>query len=962
MKEAFWGVLIVVLGLFGVVVINIFQNVTVDNDRMYYLIKESTEAAAFDAIDLTYYSLHGDLRIVEDKFVENLTRRFAENTTIGNYRIIINDINEVPPKVSLIIKQPTLMNVLFNIKDNQLRNSEIRNRLNGVIETKYKLQEVLDFLGITEEEWNKYRDGAEIGLDSSGGKVCKTGIARDDMECIPGDIKFIGFEDLSVNKDSCVSDLDDLERKAKYSECECGKWSEEKTETIKATATGSGKTKTYTWRFQKENDIRKIDKSVTADVTIGDCTTDLKIMTPKDMTPVKPANNPNEPSQDNSAYIDCPEGGIKIPIETEVTLHPRYIPPTATNRKLKWESVDTNIIGITYSNPTSACKLNAQGSNCLSKARATANNIGETIVKATSTNNKVGTCKITVWDGTIDSLSCNNISLVAGEKSVIKIDYSPKNASKTDFTYTSSNTTVAKITGNAIQALTAGTSTITMRDPNTGKSNTCTITVTNPSVTVPSGGGSSGGASGAVSSGSWSAWYAIDPVTHQKHYYATEKAAVEAGQKFSNKGGGFQLSEIGYVNSDTGSHKTGDAFSQTTTTSGNSVIYTKTNGVFEATNNTNSSSSSTRVGYTEYVTVFHYKTTVQYNPSSGRNEKVTQKIVDRTYTIDHTPPAPPSGGGGGGGGYYCFTAGTKVQTENGPKNIEDIKVGEKVLSYNELTHETEYKTVETTFVHNKEKEIITIYKIKVNNEIIEATGNHPFYVDGIYKEARELKVGDKLLMKDGSLKEIEEISYYKSNVLVYNIKVEDNHNYYVGEGYLAHNKGGPVKGTGCFIAGTKVQTENGLKNIEDIKVGEKVLSYNENTNSKEYNKVSKTYKHDDNIEDLYEIYYDNEIIKVTSKHPVYVNLKLRNNIILQIPTFEINSNKYNGKQEMYNNYTAYRVYAKNLQIGDYLLGSDGNYHKIIQIKHYEFSNPVYNIEIENNYNYYVGTNGILVHN
>ena len=43
MKEAFWGVLIVLLGLFGIVVVNIFQNVTVDNDRVYYLIKESTE-------------------------------------------------------------------------------------------------------------------------------------------------------------------------------------------------------------------------------------------------------------------------------------------------------------------------------------------------------------------------------------------------------------------------------------------------------------------------------------------------------------------------------------------------------------------------------------------------------------------------------------------------------------------------------------------------------------------------------------------------------------------------------------------------------------------------------------------------------------------------------------------------------------------------------------------------------
>ena len=810
MKEAFWGVLIVVLGLFGVVVINIFQNVTVDNDRMYYLIKESTEAAAFDAIDLTYYSLHGDLRIVEDKFVENLTRRFAENTTIGNYKIIINDINEVPPKVSLIIKQPTLMNVLFNIKDNQLRNSEIRNRVNGVIETKYKLQEVLDFLGITEDEWNKYRDGAEIGLDSSGGRVCKTGIAKDDMECIPGDIKFIGFEDLSVNKDSCVSDLDDLERKAKYSECECGKWSEEKTETIKATATGSGKTKTYTWRFQKESDVRKIDKTVTADVTIGDCTTDLKIMTPRDMTPVKPVNNPNEPSQDNSAYIDCPAGGIKIPIQTEVTLHPRYVPMTATNRKLKWESADTNIIGLTYSNPTSACKLNAQGSNCLSKAKVTAKVVGETIVKATTTNNKEATCKITVWDGTIDSLSCSNVSLVAGEKSVIKIDYSPRNASKTNFTYTSSNTKIAKITGNTVQALTAGTSTITIRDPNTGKSNTCKITVTNPSVTVYSGGGGSSSSSSAGYSGGWSAWYAIDPATGIKHYYSSEAKAVEAGQKFSKNNGGTKVSEVGYVNSNTGSHKTGDAFE---TSSGSTESYVKVDGQFKSTHTGSNYDRSSSRGYIETIVTYKDVTTYETNPVTGKSEKVTVQVEVSRRTIDHSPPPSSSGGSGGGGGdsgggYYCFTAGTKVETDKGPKNIEDIQVGEKVLSYNELTNNTEYKIVEKTFIHNEEKDNITIYRIKVNNEIIETTGNHPFYVDGVYKDAKDLKVGEKLLMKDGSLHKIEEISYYESNALVYNIKVEDNHNYYVGEGYLVHNKGGgggsssgSMGAAGCVFSG-----------------------------------------------------------------------------------------------------------------------------------------------------------------
>jgi len=33
----------------------------------------------------------------------------------------------------------------------------------------------------------------------------------------------------------------------------------------------------------------------------------------------------------------------------------------------------------------------------------------------------------------------------------------------------------------------------------------------------------------------------------------------------------------------------------------------------------------------------------------------------------------------------CFTAGTKVLTDEGEKNIEDIEVGEKVLAKDEVT-------------------------------------------------------------------------------------------------------------------------------------------------------------------------------------------------------------------------------------------------------------------------------------
>ncbi|MCB1140167.1 MAG: Hint domain-containing protein, partial [Leptospiraceae bacterium] len=39
----------------------------------------------------------------------------------------------------------------------------------------------------------------------------------------------------------------------------------------------------------------------------------------------------------------------------------------------------------------------------------------------------------------------------------------------------------------------------------------------------------------------------------------------------------------------------------------------------------------------------------------------------------------------------------------------------------------------------------------------------------------------------------------------------------------------------CFVAGTLVKTREGYRRIEEIEIGDEVLSWNENTNRVEYN-------------------------------------------------------------------------------------------------------------------------------
>ncbi len=133
MKESFWGVLVVVLGVVSVAFIIFFQNVTNTDEQNYILLKEITEAAMYDAVDYSEYSATGNVCINREKFVENFIRRFAESVSIGNtYQIDIYDVSECPPKVSLQVSAKLNSNVTSEIME-----FDIVNRLDAILETPY---------------------------------------------------------------------------------------------------------------------------------------------------------------------------------------------------------------------------------------------------------------------------------------------------------------------------------------------------------------------------------------------------------------------------------------------------------------------------------------------------------------------------------------------------------------------------------------------------------------------------------------------------------------------------------------------------------------------------------------------------------------------------------------------------------------------------------------------------------
>ena len=123
------GIILLAIITFGIV--NIVQNYQTGNELDYYLLRETAEAAMTDAVDVGYYRLSGLLRIDKEKFVESFLRRFAQNVSNSRtYDIGFYDINETPPKVSILVKSSTAASV-------QGEALGITNKVDVILESNY---------------------------------------------------------------------------------------------------------------------------------------------------------------------------------------------------------------------------------------------------------------------------------------------------------------------------------------------------------------------------------------------------------------------------------------------------------------------------------------------------------------------------------------------------------------------------------------------------------------------------------------------------------------------------------------------------------------------------------------------------------------------------------------------------------------------------------------------------------
>ncbi|MFC7443073.1 polymorphic toxin-type HINT domain-containing protein, partial [Laceyella putida] len=140
----------------------------------------------------------------------------------------------------------------------------------------------------------------------------------------------------------------------------------------------------------------------------------------------------------------------------------------------------------------------------------------------------------------------------------------------------------------------------------------------------------------------------------------------------------------------------------------------------------------------------------------------------------------------------CFTAGTKIVTDKGKKDIQTIRLGDKVLAKDPNTGKQAFKTVQLLF----KRTVKELYEIKIGKEKLQTTGEHPFWVkDKGWVVAKDLKPGDFFQTASGTYIAIDQIQRVKKNAVVYNFTVEDFHTYYVSDLQIfTHNTG---KGDEC---------------------------------------------------------------------------------------------------------------------------------------------------------------------
>ncbi|HGO7949935.1 TPA: polymorphic toxin MafB class 1, partial [Neisseria meningitidis] len=226
---------------------------------------------------------------------------------------------------------------------------------------------------------------------------------------------------------------------------------------------------------------------------------------------------------------------------------------------------------------------------------------------------------------------------------------------------------------------------------------------------------------------------------------------------------------------------------------------------------------------------------IQENPNAAETVEALVNVLPFAKVKNLTKAAKPGKAAVSGDfskSYTCsFHGSTLVKTADGYKAIAHIQAGDRVLSKDEASGKTGYKPV-TARYGNPYRE--TVY-IKVsdgigNSQTLISNRIHPFYSDGKWIKAEDLKAGSRLHSESGKTQTVRNTVVKPKPLKAYNLTVADWHTYFVKgsqaetEGVWVHNSCPPYKRPNN--ATTKAQRESvqGKPCVECGKLAEKMIA------------------------------------------------------------------------------------------------------------------------------------------
>ena len=187
---------------------------------------------------------------------------------------------------------------------------------------------------------------------------------------------------------------------------------------------------------------------------------------------------------DNGKSDDC------LVTVTQSAVSPTSVSVTPTSLSLE-VSQTANLTATVYpSNATTSLTWSSSNTNVakVSSGKVTAVGAGSCVITVKTSNGKSATCNVTVAEPVVNPTSVyvspSSLSLEVNETANLTATVYPSNAT-TSLTWSTSNSSVAKVTDGKVTAVGAGTCKITVKTSN-GKSASCNVTVksTNSGTTV----------------------------------------------------------------------------------------------------------------------------------------------------------------------------------------------------------------------------------------------------------------------------------------------------------------------------------------------------------------------------------------------------------------------------------------------------------------------------------------------